>query len=341
MSKVSVIIPAYNVEKTVLKTVNSVLEQSFTDFELIVINDGSTDGTLALLNEINHPRMKVFSFENGGLSTARNRGIAKATGDYVTFLDADDLWTPDKLALQVAQLDEHPDVGVVYSWTLTMSDDGTEFHPGKSPTLAGDVYGDLLISNFIASGSNIMVRRAAIEAIGGFDASLNSCEDWDCWLKLAAKWPFAVVPKPQILYRQTSGSMSSKVRVIEEAHLIVHHRAFRQAPQRLQHLEAASRCRNYQYVAQLAVRHASSWDDIAYSLQRLKMAVQAYPAILLQKKIYVSLVKISFLTLLSPAFGQKILRFFSTLKASNGNASHSKASSKALSETSPNAPAAL
>lgn len=337
MPKVSVIIPAYNVEKTVLRTVESVFEQTLTDFELIVINDGSTDSTLTKLNEIEDPRMSVFSFENGGLSTARNRGTEKATGEYITFIDADDLWTPDKLALQAEQLDRQPEVGVAYSWTLTMSDDGTEFHPGKSPTFEGDVYGDLLISNFIASGSNIMARREAIAAIGGFDASLNSCEDWDCWLKLAAKWPFAVVPKPQILYRQTSGSMSSQVRVIEEAHLIVHSRAFRQAPQRLQHLEAAGRCRNYQYIAELAVRHAKSWNDIAFSLQRLKMAIQAYPPILLHKKIYVSLIKVFFLATLSPALGQKILRSFSTLKASKSNANHRKSSKK----TAQKAPAAL
>ena len=118
---VSVVIPAYNPERTILETVESVLHQTFSDFELIVINDGSTDRTLDLLQTVQDSRLKIFSYSNGGLALARNRGISHAQGAYISFIDADDLWTIDKLELQLEALKQHPDMGVAYSWTCNMT----------------------------------------------------------------------------------------------------------------------------------------------------------------------------------------------------------------------------
>ena len=115
MPTISVVIPAYNAEHTILDTIKSVQQQTFSDYEIIVINDGSEDRTLELVEQVEDSRVKVFSYSNGGLSTARNRGIARATGEYITFLDADDLWTPDKLEAQLAALQKHPEAGVAYS----------------------------------------------------------------------------------------------------------------------------------------------------------------------------------------------------------------------------------
>src|SRR5690242_20728341 len=98
--QISVIIPVYNGERTILETIASVQQQTFSDFELIVINDGSTDRTLELLNSVEDPRLKILSYSNGGLPVARNRGISHATGEFITFIDADDLWTSDKLEAQ-------------------------------------------------------------------------------------------------------------------------------------------------------------------------------------------------------------------------------------------------
>src|SRR3712207_5841233 len=97
MSLISVIVPAYKGEKTIQKTIESVLNQTFTDFELIVINDGSQDATLDVVSSIQDSRLKLFSYPNAGISTTRNRGIYHAVGEYISFIDADDLWTPDKL----------------------------------------------------------------------------------------------------------------------------------------------------------------------------------------------------------------------------------------------------
>lgn len=104
MPTISVIVPAYNAENTILETIGSVQQQTFSDFELIVINDGSNDRTLELLNSLTDSRLKIFSYENAGVGVARNRGISHATGKFIAFLDADDLWTPDKLELQLATL---------------------------------------------------------------------------------------------------------------------------------------------------------------------------------------------------------------------------------------------
>ncbi|MEO1403422.1 MAG: glycosyltransferase family A protein, partial [Cyanobacteria bacterium J06635_1] len=108
MPSISVVIPAYNSERTIGDTVQSVLAQTFTDFEIIVINDGSQDGTLACLGAIADSRLHVFSYDNAGVAISRNRGIEKAKGEYVAFLDADDLWVPEKLTEQYQALQESP-----------------------------------------------------------------------------------------------------------------------------------------------------------------------------------------------------------------------------------------
>src|SRR5574338_867068 len=117
MPTISVILPVYNGEKTIQETIESVLQQTFEDFELIIINDGSQDATLHQVSTLSDARIKVFSYPNAGVSASRNRGIAQAEGEYIAFIDADDLWTPDKLGAQFKTLQTNPQVAVAYSWT--------------------------------------------------------------------------------------------------------------------------------------------------------------------------------------------------------------------------------
>lgn len=284
MATISVIIPTYNAERTILETIESVQQQTFCDFELIVINDGSTDRTLELLATVQDPRLKVFSYENGGLPVARNRGIARSTGEFIAFLDADDLWTPDKLELQLAALQQHSNAGVVYSWTLFMDEKGESFYADEPIHFEGNVLTQLLMKNFIASGSNAMVRRQAIESVGEFDPTLKSCEDWDYWLRLAVHWSFVLVPKAQIFYRQSVGAMSSKVQVMEKYHLVVIERAFQSAPPELQSLKNQSLSRVYQYCAELYLRHSNKVDSVNQAGGKLWMAIRLYPQLLLDEK---------------------------------------------------------
>ncbi|MGL5192288.1 MAG: glycosyltransferase family 2 protein, partial [Chroococcales cyanobacterium] len=164
MPLVSVVVPAYNVSRTIRETLDSILTQTFPEFELIIINDGSTDNTLQVIEEVQDPRIQVFSYENGGLPEARNRGIARATGEFITFMDADDLWTPDKLEGQVAALQQNPKAGLAYSWTCFMDSEGKSFSKDFPSYIEGNVYPRLLVGNFITSGSNVMLRASAIES---------------------------------------------------------------------------------------------------------------------------------------------------------------------------------
>jgi glycosyltransferase involved in cell wall biosynthesis len=279
----SVIIPAYNAERTILATIASVQQQTFSEWELIVINDGSTDRTLELLNSVEDPRLKSFSYSNGGLPVARNRGISHATGKFIAFLDADDLWTPDKLELQLAALQQHPEAGVAYSWTYFMDEQGGPSYAEGSRLYEGNVYAELLVNNFLHNGSNPLIRKEAIESVGEFDPTLKSCEDWDFYLRLAARWPFVLVPKPQIIYRQSSGAMSSKVEIMEQTSLIVLERAFRAAPPELQYLKSQSFAWIYKYGAQQYLKYSTDISGVNKAGQKLWKAIRLKPQILLEK----------------------------------------------------------
>jgi GT2 family glycosyltransferase len=296
MPKISIVIPAYNAERTIAETINSVLLQTFTDFELIVINDGSKDKTLEIIKGVNDKRVKVFSYENGGLPTARNRGIACAIGEFIAFLDADDLWTPNKLELQLAALQQHPEAGVAYSWTCFMDVDEQgkpiSFHPSSSYFFVGDVYKNLLVSDFIHSGSNTLIRKEAVESVGEFDPTLKSCEDWDYWLRLAAQWDFVVVPRHQIFYRRTSGAMSSKVEVMKQASLIAMEKAYKAAPPELQYLKKYTLISFHKYCASLYLQYRIDKSSISQAQQHLWTAICSEPQILLERATQKLLIKL-------------------------------------------------
>ncbi len=283
MPTISVVIPAYNAERTILKTVESVRKQTFSNLEIIVINDGSTDRTLELLQSIKDERLKVFSYKNGGLPKARNRGISHAAGEFLSFIDADDLWTSDKLETQLAALQQHSEAGVAYSWTCYFLDGQEEsIFPYDPVFFAGNVYTKLLVNNFIASGSNILVRRKAIESVGEFDPTLKSCEDWDFYLRLAASWHFVVVPKHQILYRQSSNTMTSKVEVIEREGLRVVEKAYQVVPLEYQCLKNQSLAWIYEYCTQQYLKHSTDIKGVNQAGQKLWKAICLHPQILLE-----------------------------------------------------------
>jgi glycosyltransferase involved in cell wall biosynthesis len=229
MVLISVVIPVYNGAKTIQATINSVLNQTFSDFELIVIDDGSTDSTLQIISTIKDDRLNVFSYPNAGVSASRNRGIAKATGKYIAFLDSDDLWTSDKLELQLAAL-ETTQAAIAYSWTDWIDESGQFLRPGGHIAESGNVYVKLLIRDFIESGSNPLILKQALDEVGNFDESISAAEDWDVWLRLAARYEFVAIPSPQILYRVSPNSLSSNVCDMEVASLKVIEQAFAQNP---------------------------------------------------------------------------------------------------------------
>nr|MDZ8125359.1 glycosyltransferase [Nostoc sp. CmiVER01] len=229
MPKVSVIIPAYNSEKTIKYTIQSVLNQTFSDLELIIINDGSQDSTIEVIAEIEDSRIKVFSYPNAGGNVSRNRGLNLAVGEFVSFLDADDLWTPDKLYSQVKALEEHITAKVAYSWTDYIDENGEFILSGKRVNLNGNVYESLLLNNFLENGSNPLICRKSLIQLGSFDESLSAAQDWDMWLRLASQFDFVCVPSVQILYRISANSVSSNLVRQEKACLQVLERAYKES----------------------------------------------------------------------------------------------------------------
>jgi glycosyltransferase involved in cell wall biosynthesis len=308
--KASVIIPAYNAEETILETVRSVQDQSASDLEIIVIDDGSTDRTLHLLQELKDSRVKIFSFENCERSVARNRGIKIASGDYITFIDADDLWTHDKIELQIKALESNPTAGVAYSWTSFINETGNFLFSAKPYSFEGDVYSKILINNFTICGSNILVRKDIIEAVGEFDPLLNIGEDWDLNIRLAKQCHYVVVPKYQILYRRSLSSTSCKVDAMEKGTIQVINKAFKSVPPELQNLKNRALSDAYKFISLLYTENLVSNKKTSEAIQNLKKAVRYYPMTILEKETQRLILKLALFKVFPTKFILHISQLF-------------------------------
>lgn len=284
MPKISVVIPVYNGEKTIQQTVESVLCQTFQDIEILIINDGSSDRTLEILNPISDSRLKIHSFPNAGLAASRNRGIDLAQGDYISFIDADDLWTPDKLQDQLNALEADSQAGLAYSWTDFIDETGNFLRPGGYARIAGNVYRELLLSYFIESGSNILIRKEIIARVGYFDESLQAAEDWDFALRVASCYPIVVVPKVQVLYRQTTVSMSAKISRQETETLKVLEKAYSQAPEHLKPNRKISLGNLYQYLTFRSLESVPNRQQALNGIHCLSQVARYSPSFFWQRR---------------------------------------------------------
>ncbi|OCQ90674.1 glycosyl transferase family A [Nostoc sp. MBR 210] len=210
MPKVTVVIPAYNAMQFLPETVESVLAQTFSDLELLIVNDGSSDNIVQWANNITDERVKLISQENQGVSAARNTGIMQSNGEYLAFLDADDLWKPTKLEKQIRRFEEYPEAGLVYTWTHLVDAFGKPINRVLASRLEGNVWKQILVANMIGNGSSAMVRRSCFETVGLFDPELSGAADRDMWIRIAVHYLFAVVKEPLTLWRQHTNSMSKK-----------------------------------------------------------------------------------------------------------------------------------
>jgi glycosyltransferase involved in cell wall biosynthesis len=209
---VSVIIPSYNMARYLPQSVQSALAQSYTNLEIQIVDDGSTDDTPQLVRQWEgHPRVRVHRQANGGLPHARNAGIARSKGSLIALLDADDIWVPDKLARQVPLFHGRPEVGVVYSDYARMDGEGRELPMATTHLHRGWVSGPLLIENFVPASSAV-VRRECFERCGGFDVALRTGEDYEMWLRLSAHYQFDFVAAPTMRYRIHGAQMSTDYR---------------------------------------------------------------------------------------------------------------------------------
>ena len=322
MPKISVIIPTYNAEATILETLYSLRQQTFTDFEILVINDGSSDRTLDVLSRFSDERLTVFSFDNAGATVARNRGIARAGGEFIAFLDADDLWSADKLERQLAALEQHPQAGVAYSWTSFIDEQGQFLYEQAPVYFEDNVYPQLLIKNFLACGSVPLIRQQVIASVGGFVPGLESSQDWEYWLRLARQWSFVLVPQHQVFYRQRLGSISSQVATREACTVAMIETAFQTAPVELQRFKNQSLANIYQLVASLYLDRQADAEGVRQGGRTLKKAIRLYPKIALEKLTQRLLRKWMLMRSLSPERYRYIQQYRRVLSASNSRLSN-------------------
>ncbi len=234
MPRVSVIMPAYNRADLIHESIKSVLDQTFKDFELIIINDGSTDNTLSVVESFaSDSRVVIINQPNVGEGGARNTGLAAAQGDFIGFLDSDDLWLPKKLELQIELIDNSDGLEWVYSDTEVFdSDTGKTTHlfSNRNPQKAGNVSKNLILNCFIASPTPLVARHI-FEEVGSF-SDFKIAADWDMWLRISAKYKLGRIREPLARYRVHAGSvtLNKSVDFRLQKHLEVIDRAFNFAP---------------------------------------------------------------------------------------------------------------
>lgn len=282
MTKVSAIVPAYNAMKYLPESLDSILAQTYRDFEVIVVNDGSTDCTAEWVSRLRDPRVKLISQTNQGLCAARNTGIARSCGEYIAFLDADDLWNPTKLAKQVEVLEQNSDVGLVYTWVERIDHQGKSLGKPFKSNLSGNILEKLLEKNVIAP-SSVMIRRCCFEHIGCFDENLKSfVEDWDMWLRIAAVYPIKVLPEPLLRYRECPNSASKNWQAMERSYHIVIEKAFASASSELMPQKGKSYGYAYFHLASQSLQ--SHQPDYAISSNYLRQALEHYPQLKYSKE---------------------------------------------------------
>jgi glycosyltransferase involved in cell wall biosynthesis len=220
MPEVTVVIPTYNRAQFVADAIQSVLDQTFQDFELIVVDDGSTDATADVVGRFSDSRLRYVYQSNQERSAARNHGIRLAAGEYVAFLDSDDMWLPTKLEKQVHAMTTEPQAGLVYTGAYIF--EGDRVFAEQHPRWHGQVLEALLtVDNIVCgSGASPMVRRMCFEKAGMFDESSGICgvEDWDMWLRIAAGgYAFSYVPEPLVRCRVHGGNTLKNAEMMERA----------------------------------------------------------------------------------------------------------------------------
>lgn len=214
---VSVIIPAYNAQATIAETLESVLAQTHNNLEIIVVDDGSNDGTVNIIQSYasKHPQIQLIRQANAGVAAARNTAIAAAEGAFIAPIDADDLWHPKRLELQLAAVERsNPETAVAYSPFYVIDPQSIVCGQSTNFNRSGNVFYDMLNQNLVGNGSGLLVRTDALRHIGGYSSRLRElgaqgCEDYLAQLHLAYHYEFVCVPEYLIGYRVYAGNMSS------------------------------------------------------------------------------------------------------------------------------------
>ena len=212
--RISTIIPTYNNASFLKEAIDSVLAQTHPAHEIIVVDDGSTDDTGAVVQA--YPQVKYIKKENGGPNSARNAGLAQATGELVAFLDADDRWEPVKLEKQIQLFEQNPALGLVYANYKNIGTDGMDRPDIPTvpidPQMRGNVFARLLERNMIlGSSSNVLIKKSVFDAVGVFDETLRVGEDWDMWLRIAEQFPIDYINEVLVAIRRHMQNQTNNI----------------------------------------------------------------------------------------------------------------------------------
>ncbi len=268
MKKISVILPVYRVEKYIGVTVKSVLAQTYKNFELLIIDDGSPDSSIKICQQFTDPRIKILQQANRGLAGARNTGIRHAQGEYLAILDGDDLWLPKKLEKHVEHLKASPTVGLSFSRSAFIDEAGNLLGTYTMPRLKEITPSYLFRDNPVGNGSAAVIRREVFEAIKFrknlygtmedfyFDENFRQAEDIECWLRIAIQtdWQIEGIPEALTLYRVNSGGLSANLLKQLEFHEKVIEKTGSYAPELFAQWGNLARAYQLRYLARSAVR---------------------------------------------------------------------------------------
>lgn len=294
MKKVSVIIPVYNAEKYIAATIESVLAQTHKNFEILIIDDGSPDRSIQVCQQFNDPRIKIIHQANRGLPGARNTGIRHAQGDYLAFLDADDIWLPTKLEKHVNHLDNSPTVGISFCYSAFINEEGNPTGLYQKPRKLYDITPSyVLCRNPVGNGSAAVIRREVFQGIQFqddmhgtvenyyFDERLRRAEDIECWLRISIQthWRHEGIPEVLTLYRITTSGLSANALQQLEALQTVVEKTRSYAPDIIAHCEKAAKAYHLRYTA----RRLVSLGDGVTSVKLFNQALTNHWRILLEE----------------------------------------------------------
>lgn len=267
--KISVIIPVYSAEKYIAATIQSALAQTYDNFELLIVDDGSPDKSIEICQQFTDSRIKIIRQVNRGVAAARNNGIRHAQGEYITFLDADDLWLPEKLEKHANHLNSSLQVGVSFSYSAFIDEQGNPIGVYNATEYKVITPGVILCRNPLGSGSNMVIRRKVLEAIRFHDnlygtvedfyfdedRQLHPTEDLEFWFRISVQtdWHYAGIAEPLTLYRLNSEGHSANLRKKVESLKFCLEKARCYAPEIVAEWEKPAMAYGLRYLARRAV----------------------------------------------------------------------------------------
>jgi glycosyltransferase involved in cell wall biosynthesis len=298
----SVVIPIFNAGKYLERAIASVLRQTLEDFELILVDDGSTDDAVDRARLIKDDRITILAQPNAGAPSALNRGVAAARGEYIAFLDCDDFWAPDKLQIHTAFFLAHPEADVIFSGLIYVdSDDKPLGLPAR--TSSGNFnFEQIFVDNVVGSSSVISIRKEAMHAAGGFDPAMLYLFDIDLMLRIALLRPSNVlgIPKPLAFYRRHPGQQTSDWRIIKRYWTKLVEKLRVLEPVQVKQLERAAQSNMTRYFSYLAFEQgdpSTAWSFLrgayqenpigfAADLRNWKLSLACGAALLLPAHLY-------------------------------------------------------